>query len=99
MDHEKELPDRLRGIARNTPPPPQAGIAWMVRAGTFCVLAAAVLTAFFLPRDTRDISTTVISASAAGPSASASVFQAPGGKAAVIWLDGVDDIPGNEKVK
>lgn len=89
----------LRDIAREASPRPRAGLSRLVWAGAFCVLAAAALTAFFLPRGIRDISTTVVSAWSASPSVSASAFQAPGGKASVIWLDGVDYIPANERVR
>jgi len=89
----------LREIRREGTPPPRAGLARLAWAGAFCVLAAALLTAIFLPRDTRDSSTTVVSASPANPSVSASAFQAAGGKSSVIWLDGVDHIPANERVQ
>lgn len=89
----------LRDIARETPPPPRDGLARLVWSGAFCLLAAAVLTALFLPRITADISTTVVSASPASPSVSASAFLAPGGRSTVIWLDGVEYIPGAERVQ
>lgn len=89
----------LREIAREIPPRPRAGLARLAWAGAFCVLTAAVLTAIFLPRDIRDISTTVVSAAPAKPSVSASSFQTPGGKSSVIWLDGVDYIPADERVQ
>lgn len=90
----------LREIERDyREKPSSAMLARLVWAGACCMLAAAVLTAIFLPRDTRDSSTTVVSASPANPSVSASAFQVPGGKSSVIWLNGIDHIPANERVQ
>ncbi|MFA7343045.1 MAG: hypothetical protein WC003_01960 [Terrimicrobiaceae bacterium] len=67
-------------------------------AGAFCMATALLLTTFFLPPQNRS-GTVVFLAETASPGASASAFQTPGNKGAVIWLEGMPYIPGEERVQ
>jgi len=102
--HFPPHPDFLNGQIRREierkPAPAAAGfpLRRLLLAGACCVAAAVVLTAFFLPAQNH-AETAVIMAETASPDASASAFQTPGARGAVIWMEGMPYIPDEEKVQ
>lgn len=68
-------------------------------------LAAAVLLTFIVlpgqmgPREPEEFISQVIDARTFAPQLSVSSFQAPGERAAVIWLEGTEYIPASEAVR
>lgn len=88
IERQRATPRRAAGLWR---------LAW---AGALCLVLAGVLTAVFLPRDSGgNFSTTVVTAWTPEPGISAEAFAVPGGRGAVIWIDGAEFIPARESVR
>jgi len=96
----------LREIEREVHSPRAEPRRWfsLAWAGAGCLAAAALLSAVclpgaFRPRSEADFVSQVVSARAANPAISAYAFQAPDHRGAVIWMEGTDYIPGDERVR
>ena len=100
LPHPDFLNEQIRRELERKPAP---AAAWfplrrLLLAGACCVAAAVVLTAFFLPLQNH-AETVVFMAETSSPDTSASAFQTPGARGAVIWLEGMPYIPGEERVQ
>lgn len=91
----------LRAIgARAEARPGRLTLRRLVWAGALCLAAASLLTVLFLPQETRgDLSTTVVFAWTPAPDISAQAFPVPGGRGAVIWIEGAGYISGEEHIR
>ena len=98
LPHPDFLNEQVRRAIEKTPSRPAFPLSRLLWAGSFCVAAAVALTLFFLPQQHGSGSVVVVAAASA-PGASASTFQTPGERGAVIWLDGMPYIPDGESVQ
>jgi len=100
LPHPDFLNEQIRREIERKPAP--AAVVFPLRhlllAGACCVAAALALTAFFLPVQNH-AETVVFMAETASPGSSASAFQTPGARGAVIWLEGMPYIPDEERVQ
>ena len=94
------LNDQIRREIERKPASPTAifPLRRLLWAGACCVATAIVLTEFFLPMQNH-AETVVFMAETSSPDTSASAFQTPGARGAVIWLEGMPYIPGEEQVQ
>jgi anti-sigma factor RsiW len=98
LPHPDFLNEQVRRAIEEKPSLPAFPLSRLVWAGSFCVVAAVALTLCFLPIQNHG-STVVFVAGTSVPGASASTFQPPGERGAVIWLDGMPYIPDGERVQ
>lgn len=97
----------MEAIGRMEKPKPQAPpglLRRLIWAGAGALAAAVVLTLVLLPgqmgpRGAGEFMTQVVEARAATPGLSVSSFQAPGDRAAVLWIEGASYIPADQAVR
>ncbi|MFA7235145.1 MAG: hypothetical protein WC076_13655 [Terrimicrobiaceae bacterium] len=104
LPHPDFLNEQIRRRIEEKQTTPASPVVFPLRrllwAGAFCVASAVVFTAIFLPlKNPGNTSTIVFIAETASPGASASAFQTPGDRGAVIWLEGMPYIPDEERVQ
>ncbi len=96
--------ERERPVTRSSP---ERGslfpIARLIWAGSFLLVVATVLTGFWMTGDAggraeAQFVTRVIEAQSQDPAAEAYVFQAPGGRGSVLWIEGAGYIAPTEQL-
>ena len=100
LPHPDFLNEQIRREIQRKPAPAPAWfpLRRLLLAGACCVAAAIGLAAFFLPVQNH-AETVVFMAETTSPDASASAFQTPGARGAVIWLEGMPYISDEERVQ
>jgi len=100
LPHPDFLNEQIRREIVRKPVPSTAvfPLCRLLWAGACCVAVAVVLTVFFLPIQNH-AETVVFMAETSSPDTSASAFQTPGARGAVIWLEGMPYIPDEERVQ
>ena len=98
LPHPDFLNEQVRRAIEKKPARPTIRLGPLLWAGSFCVAVAVALTLFFLPLHNHG-NTVVFVAGISAPGTSASAFQTPGERGAVIWLDDAPYIPDWERVQ
>ncbi|MFZ4775799.1 MAG: hypothetical protein ACOYM3_10565 [Terrimicrobiaceae bacterium] len=104
LPHPEFLNEQIRRAIEAPFPRQVAAPAFSIRrlvwAGVFCVGMAAALSVAFLQMPPRtENATVVVCLETAAAGISASAFQTGDSRAAVIWLEGLPFIPGEDQVR